>query len=222
MSIPNIKKKKTGIFLLLFIGLISIGLMSAGWMQTNERSLAEFMQQNQPIMLEVPPLAQSQGTSCGEAVIVMAYNYAHAESPLNEAEVIAYASEKGYFTEEAEPFTSPADMTKIARHYTIYYSSGTVFNSNQGLALLIDKLKNGEPVIIDILTHLDDPTSSAHFVLVTGAAADPNDPGAVTIFYNNPLTGTNESAAWSGDAGVWHAWQNNPDPGGPGWWLVLH
>lgn len=179
------------------------------------------MQQDGPIMLDVPPLAQSQVTSCGEAVIVMAYNYAHAESPLNEAEVIAYAAENGYFTEEAEPFTSPSNMLKITRHYTNNYASGTVSNPNQGLALLIRKLQNGEPVIIDVLTRLDDPTAGAHFVLVTGLAVDPNDVSMVTIYFNNPQTGVNESALWGGDAGIWNAWQNNPDPGGSGWWLVI-
>ncbi len=215
-------KKKTGVFLLAVVGLISIALVSAVWARTNTngRYLAESLQ-DEPIMLQVPPLAQSQATSCGEAVIVMAHNYAHAETPLNEADVIAYAADKGYFTEEAEPFTSPANMVKITRHYTNDHSSGIVFGSDQGLSLLIRKLRNGEPVIIDVLTHLDDPDSSAHFVLVTGLAVDPNDSSAVTVHFNNPLTGANESAAWDGDTGIWHAWQNNPDPGGSGWWLVI-
>jgi hypothetical protein len=201
--------------------LISIALVSAVWVRTNGRYLEEFKQQGQPIMLDVPPLAQSQATSCGEAVIVMAYNYTHAGSPLNEGEVIEYAAEKGYFTEEAEPFTSPANMLKITRHYTNDYSNGIVSTADQGLALLIRKLKNGEPVIIDVLTRLDDPTAAAHFVLVTGIAVDPKDASMVTIHYNNPQTGVNESALWGGDAGIWHAWKNNPDPGGPGWWLVI-
>lgn len=172
-------------------------------------------------MLQVPPLAQLQVTSCGEAVIVITNNYAYPESPLNEADVIAYAAEMGYFTELSEPFTSPADMVKITRHYTNDFSSGTVSNADQGLALLIRNLKNGEPVIIDVQTDLNDPTSGAHFVVVTGVAVDPNDPSVITIYYNNPQTGVNESAAWSGDAGIWRAWQNNPDPGGSGWWLVI-
>jgi hypothetical protein len=35
------------------------------------------------------------------------------------------------------------------------------------------------------------------------------------------LTGTKESADWAGREGVWNAWQNNGDPGGSGWWLVI-
>ncbi len=35
------------------------------------------------------------------------------------------------------------------------------------------------------------------------------------------LPAHNESAPWSGHAGVWNAWQNNGDPGGAGWWLVI-
>jgi len=205
----------------LIIGLMSIVLVSAVWMRTNEQKLINSIQQDGPLMLQVPLLGQSRATSCGEAVIVMTYNYAHPESPLNETDVIAYAAEMGYFTEGAEPFTSPANMVNITRHYTNDYSSGRVFNSDQGLSLLIRKLKNGEPVIIDVQTDLTDPTSGAHFVVVTGVAVDTNDPGAITIYYNNPQTGANESAAWDGETGIWRAWQNNPDPGGSGWWLVI-
>lgn len=169
----------------------------------------------------VPTLTQLQGTSCGEAVIVMAYNYAYPEDILDEADVIAYAADAGYYTEGTAPFASPANMVKITRHYITDYSSGTVYNADQGLALLIRKLKNGEPVIIDVLTHLDDPTSNAHFVLVTGIEVDPNDASNITIYFNNPLTGLSEYAAWGGETGIWHAWDNNPDPGGSGWWLVI-
>lgn len=206
--------------MLLVIGLISIALMSAVWVRTGGRYLAESMQ-GESVMLQIPPLTQMQVTSCGEAVIVMTYNFAHPESPLNEADVIAYAAENGYFTEASEPFTSPANMVKIARNYTNAYSNGRVFSSDQGLALLIRKLKNGEPVIIDVQTNLNDPTSGAHFVVVTGVSVDANDPDLVTIYYNNPQTGVNESALWSGETGIWRSWQNNPDPGGSGWWMVI-
>ncbi len=217
----KVKRKKSGVLLLLLVGLISIALVSGVWVRTNVRYLSQSLQ-DEPVMLQVPPLAQSQGTSCGEAVIVMAYNYAHPQGPfLNEAEVIAYATENGYFTEDTEPFTSPANMVNITRHYTSNYSSGTVFSDDQGLALLIRNLKIGQPVVIDVLTYLDDPESDAHFLLVTGVSVDPNDPRTVTIFYNNPLNGKAESAPWGGETGVWHAWLNNPDPGGSGWWLVI-
>ena len=206
--------------MLLAIGLISIALMSAVWVRTGGRYLAESMQ-GESVMLQIPPLTQLQVTSCGEAVIVMTYNYAHPESPLNEVDVIAYAAENGYFTEAAEPFTSPANMVKIARNYTNDFSSGRVFNSDQGLALLIRRLKDGEPVIIDVQTDLTDPNSGAHFVVVTGVAVDSNDPNLVTIYYNNPQTGVSESALWSGETGIWRSWQNNPDPGGSGWWMVI-
>jgi len=207
--------KKPIVIFLLIVGALSVALIPAAWARTSGRL------QDGPLALDIPPLAQSRGTSCGEAVIVMAYNYVHPESPLNEADVITYAAEKRYFTEDAEPFTSPANMLKITRHYTFAYSSGNVYNSDQGLALLVRKLRNGDPVIIDVLTHLDDPNSDAHFVLVTGMLADINNSNAITIFYNNPLTGARESALWDGEAGIWHAWQHNPDPGGSGWWLVI-
>ncbi len=120
--------------------------------------------QQEPLLLQVPTLTQSRGTSCGEAVIVMAYNYAHPQTPLHEADVIAYAAENGFFTESEEPFTSPFNMANIVRNYTFGYSVGTVSNADQSLTLLIRELKNGNPVIVDVLTHFDDPQSSAHFV----------------------------------------------------------
>jgi hypothetical protein len=43
----------------------------------------------------------------------------------------------------------------------------------------------------------------------------------VVIHFNDPLTGTKESADWEGSEGVWNAWLTNGDPGGAGWWLVI-
>lgn len=220
MATTKIRKKKAVVSMRLIVSLLSIVLVSAVWVRTSERNLIESIQ-GEAVLLQIPPLAQSKVTSCGEAVIVMTYNYAHPETPLTEADVIAYAAENGYFTELAEPFTSPANMLMITRNYTKNYSSGRVLTPNQGLALLISRLQNGAPVIIDVQTDLNDPTSGAHFVVVTGVAVDANDASMVTIYYNNPQTGMNESAPWNGETGIWRAWQNNPDPGGSGWWLVL-
>ena len=48
--------------------------------------------QKEPLQLQVPVLQQSRGTSCGEAVIAMVYNYAFPDTPLTEQEVIEYAA----------------------------------------------------------------------------------------------------------------------------------
>jgi len=151
----------------------------------------------------------------------MAYNYAHPDTPITEQEVIDYAVAQGYFTEGVPPFTSPANMLKIAGYYADDISSGQVTSSAPGLALLARKLRDGEPVIIDVLSDFSDPESEAHFVVVTGISVDPDRGDAVLIHYNDPLTSTKESADWAGTQGVWNAWQNNGDPGGPGWWLVI-
>jgi len=177
--------------------------------------------QQDPLNLQVDVLRQSMGTSCGEAVIAMVYNYAYPQTPINEQSVIEYAAGHGYYTEDFPPFTSPANMVKIAQHYAEDISTGRVSNSGQGLALLMRKLRGGEPVIIDVFSNLNDPESEAHFVVVTGISVDPNKGNAIIIHYNDPLTGTKESADWDGDQGVWNAWQNNMDPGGSGWWLVV-
>jgi hypothetical protein len=206
---------------LKLISFIGIGALAfAGFRQMmGQNSLSRL--QRDPLNLEVPVVKQLTGTSCGEAVIVMAYNYAHPQTPLNEQEVINYATAQGYFTPGVPPFTSPANMVNIAEYYAEDVSTGTVKNSSEGLSLLIRRLRVGEPVIIDVLSNFSDPESEAHFILVTGISVDPARGNAIVIHYNDPLTGTQESDDWAGREGVWNAWQNNGDPGGPGWWMVI-
>jgi len=173
------------------------------------------------INLPVNPIKQSKATSCGEAVIAMAYNYAYPETAMKERVILTYAEMQGYYTEMKAPFTSPANMVRITQHYTKNYSTGNVKNSDQGLTLLREKLENGNPVIIDAIARLYDPTSGAHFILVTGISVAPDNKYAVMIYYNEPLTGKNRSSPWFGDRGIWNAWHHNSDPGGSGWWLSL-
>jgi hypothetical protein len=207
---------------LRIFSLICIGglFLYAGFTQMTGQTSISRLQQD-PLNLQIEVIRQSRGTSCGEAVIAMVYNYASPQTPISEQEVIEYAAAHGYYTEDFPPFTSPANMVKIANYYADEISTGHVTNSGRGLALLIRKLRNGEPVIIDVPSKLNDPQSEAHFVVVTGISVDQNRENAVVIYYNDPLTGTKESADWSGDEGVWNGWQNNGDPGGSGWWLVI-
>ena len=179
--------------------------------------------------LPVKPLHQRKVTSCGEAAITMAYNYAYPQGPLKELDVIAFSLANGYYIDNRPPFTSPANMVKIAKYYTDDpdrrftngVESGRVTAQAQGLKLLIKKLQNNQPVIIDVLTRLYNRYSGAHFVLVTGISMDLKHPDVIVIYYNDPLTARNESALWSGAGGVWNAWQNNGDPDGAGWWLAI-
>jgi hypothetical protein len=206
---------------LKIIGLIGIAALAlASFRQMLQLSAIEKLQQ-EPLSIEVEAIRQSRPTSCGEAVIVMAYNHAYPGTPVSEQDVIEYAASQGYFTEEISPFTSLANMAKIARHYTAQISTGRVLSPNQGLYLLVQCLRAGEPVIIDVLSNFSDPGSDAHFIVVTGISTDPNRENALVIHYNDPLTGAKEMDDWSGDQGVWHAWHNNGDPGGPGWWMVI-
>ena len=206
---------------LKIISLITIvALTLVGFTQMIEQYSISRLQQ-EPLDLQVPAVKQSSGTSCGEAVIAMAYNYAYPETPITEQEVTEYATAQGYFTPAVPPFTSPANMVKIARHYTGNISTGIVTNSSQGLSLLMQRLRKGEPVTIDVLSSFSDPQSEAHFVVVTGISVDAQRGDTIIIHYNDPLTGTKESGDWSGSQGVWNAWKNNGDPGGSGWWLVI-
>lgn len=196
------------------------GLVVAGFTQIFGGTSGDQLKR-QPLSLDVPVLKQAWSTSCGEAVIAMAHNYAYPHTPLSEQEVIEFAAAQGYYTPGKPPFTSPASMVKIAEHYAKDVTSGTVATSQEGLALLIDKLQQGEPVIIDVLSNFSDPESEAHFIVVTGVAVDPASEERLIIHYNDPLTGTGESAEWEGSQGVWNAWLMNGDPGGAGWWLVI-
>ena len=206
---------------LKLIGLLSVGaLIFAGFTQVTARNAISQLQ-TEPILLDVPTVKQASGTSCGEAVIAMTYNYAYAETVINEAEVTQYAIANGYYTPDTFPYTSPASMVKIAEHYATNVDHGTVRTQSQGLALLLSRLRRGEPVTIDVLSNFSDPSSEAHFIVVTGISMDTQRGNAVVIHYNDPLTGTKQSSDWAGSTGVWNAWQRNGDPGGAGWWLVI-
>ena len=203
----------------IFLVLVSISaLLYSAFRPLSEKDLMRQLQQ-EALILPVQPLTQTKMTSCGEAAIIMAYNYVSPQSPIREADVIEYATGMGYYTEERVPFTSPENMVNIAGHYADEVSNGRVITQGQALALLVQKLQRNEPVIIDVLTRLNDPQSGAHFVVVTGVAIDSET--KIIIYYNNPLTGRTESAAWAGSEGVWNAWQKNDDPGGQGWWMTI-
>ena len=209
---------KTAMLTLMCIG----ALLSVGFLPYPGDEDAPREPRQEPIRLQVKPLQQRKITSCGEAAITMAYNYALPDTSIDELDVIAFAMEYGYYVDNRRPYTSPASMIAIANHYTSNVNSGTVTTPEQGLALLFNKLHNNEPVIIDIWTYLDVPYSDAHFVVVTGISKHPNIQGAYIIHYNNPLTARSESARWEGRDGIWTAWQNNGDPGGSGWWMTIH
>lgn len=196
------------------------GLLFLGFTQVKgQQAMAQLQQM--PLLLEVPALQQSRGTSCGEAVIATVYNYIYPEVPITEQQVIDFAAANGYYTEDLYPYTSPANMVKIAEYYSDEVSSGNVFTSRQGLALLTANLRQGDPVIIDVLSDFTNPESEAHFIVVTGVSVDTTRGNAVVIHYNDPLTGLQAAADWLGPQGVWNAWQTNGDPGGAGWWLVI-
>jgi hypothetical protein len=204
------------IFSLIFVG----SLLYAGFTQMFKSNLISQVQKD-PLDLGVDVIRQLKSSSCGEAMITVAYNYAYPLAPIQEQEVIDYAISNGYYTEDLPPYTSPSSMVKIAKYYADDVSSGTVTNSDQGLILLIRKLQKGEPIIIDVLSNFKNPQSEAHFVIVTGISVDQDRGNTVVIHYNDPFTGGKESADWLGREGVWNAWQNNDDPGGSGWWLVI-
>ena len=199
-------------FIVLFSPAFAYFLEGSYW----ERQLSE----HGKFILPVAMVRQSKFTSCGPASIVMAFNYADPEKRVTEEDVIEYAAENGYYTEHKFPYTSPDAMILIAEHYAEYALSGTVQSADEGFALLKKKLLGGDPVVIDILTRLDDPNSGAHFVVVTGLEVDEDRPAKTKIYFNDPLWGK-RSSYWLGDEGIWNGWKNNNDPGGSGWWMAI-
>lgn len=207
----------------IVLNLLCIGAcLSFGFTPGTDSYWARQLQKHGKMNLPVDAILQSELTSCGEAVIVMAFNYAHPETRINERSVIEYAVDQGYYSERKHPYTSPENMVKIAEHYADSVKSGTVTDADEGLAFLTETLTGGDPVIIDIRTRLYDPRSGAHFVVVTGLEIDPDNPNATKIYYNDPLQQESRSAKWLGREGVWNAWQTNGDPGGAGWWMVIY
>ena len=214
--------KKSLLMCLVIFNLLCIGaLLSSGFTSIMDGYWEQQLRLKGKIDLPVKPILQLKFTSCGEAAITMAYNYAYPETQITEQEVIEFAAAEGYYTERKAPFTSPANMVKIAEHYADTVSTGTVKDADEGLALLTKKLTGGDPVIIDILARLYDPESGAHFVVVTGLTIDSKNPNKTKIYFNDPLTGTNRWGYWLGIEGIWNAWQNNGDPGGSGWWMMI-
>ena len=215
-------KTKSPFYRLMILTLLCIGsLLSVGLIPYPDDEDLPREPQPGPIQLQVKPLQQKKITSCGEAAITMAYNYAHPDDPLRELDVIAFAMDNGYYVDDRRPYTSPANMLIIAKYYTDGVSTGRVTTQEEGLALLFQNLQNNTPVIIDSLTYLDQPYSDAHFVVVTGISKHPKKDGVYIIHYNDPLTARNESARWDGQGGIWEAWLNNRDPGGSGWWMTI-
>ena len=218
--------KKSLSIQLVILNLLCIGtLLSLGFtpmVKKGEEYWERQLRLRGKMNLPVEPILQLRYTSCGEAAITMAYNYVYPETKVSEQEVIDFAAHKRYYTERKAPFTSPEDMVKIAENYADTISTGAVNDADEGLELLTRKLTGGTPVIIDILARLYDPESGAHFVVVTGLAIDYKNPNKTKIYFNDPLTGTNRSGYWLGIEGVWNAWQNNGDPGGSGWWMMIH
>lgn len=213
--------KKTYILSLTLLSLLGI----AASMNTSLRLLVKTDQlgklEEKPLLLKVAPLQQLLYTSCGEAAITMTYNYANLDAPITERAVIEFARRHGFFTADRPPYTTPADMVRIALNYADGVTSGVVKSAEEGLAILAGNLYEGEPVIIDVRTRLYDMGSPAHFIVVTGMAVDPDRGDKLMIYFNDPLTGSETAARWDGNEGIWNSWQNNGDPGGSGWWMII-
>lgn len=195
-----------------------LAVFSQFFVSVSARALAS---EGEFVQLSITPFRQSKITSCGPAVLAMAYYYAYPMGNISERDILAYAQRQGWYTETKYPYTSPANMVKIIQHYAKNISSGQAVSPQDGLDLLFRELRRGNPVIVDALVRLDDRQSGAHFVLVTGFSVAPGNKYAVTITYIDPLTGGTKSAPYYGEGGLWNAWRHNGDPGGAGWWLVI-
>jgi RHS repeat-associated protein len=172
------------------------------------------------IALQVTPLKQEKGDSCGESAFTMAYNHSH-RTDISETEVRNTAEENKWFTPGVLPFTSPSQMEDIANHYTNgNYESGQITNSRDGYNLLLSQLQSGNTIIVDYVVdpnNVSGTGSDAHFVVVTGMT---NNNGQIMITYNDPWTGQQTTMDWYTFSTAWLT--NNDDHGaGNGWWMVV-
>lgn len=207
----------------IFLNLLCIGaFLSTGFHAITDEYSGRKIERYGAMNLPVEAVVQSKLTSCGEAAIVMAYNYAYPEARIKERDVIEYAEDHNYYTERRFPYTSPENMVRIAKHYVDTVQTGHVEDADEALNFLLATLTAGDPVIIDIRTLLYDPGSGAHFVVVTGLEIDPDNPNATRIYYNDPLMKESRSSYWLGREGIWNAWMDNGDPGGAGWWMIVY
>ncbi len=186
-------------YLIISIAVISLVALSAFVAPAGGEGTSPRPQQQLggTVHLHLAPIEQAEATSCGEAALTMAYNYAHPHAGIGERAFIDYAESKGLFTPRRAPFTSPANMVTIAQHFAGLVLTGNVASAKEGLGLLWQQLEAGRPVVIDITMRLDDPELGAHFVVITGLSVDPLK-GKTTVNYNNPLVGEANSADWDG------------------------
>src|SRR5262245_35236976 len=92
---------------LTILAVVRIGtLLYSAFAPVSEQNLIRQLARGS-LMLAVKPIRQIQVTSCGEAAITMAYNYANSANPIQESDVIVYATKMDYFEADRPPFTSP-------------------------------------------------------------------------------------------------------------------
>src|SRR5512139_4056420 len=109
---------RISVITLVAFALVAIGgPVYTGVARMDENAIGQRVDE-QPLHLIVRPVRQSEVNSCGEAAILMAYNYANPDTTLNEGLIIDYSKSMGYYTRDRFPFTSPANMVKIARNFS--------------------------------------------------------------------------------------------------------
>jgi uncharacterized protein YvpB len=178
----------------------------------------------------VPLYEQPTNETCGEAAFLMAWNYTHADKPLNMDKVIGTAAQKGWYVnpDPAHIFTSPDHMQDMAAYYASQNAApapeaGHVSDQTQALLFLFSQLTQGHPVIVDVNTDMGNIKSPAHFVVVTGVSFTDTQ-----IYYNDPYGyiapanhgADQQRADW---ALFWNSWRNNGDDNGQGngWYMLV-
>jgi hypothetical protein len=180
--------------------------------------------------LPVPLYPQPTDETCGEAAFLMAWNYMHPNKALEMNDVIATASQEGWYInpDPAGVFTSPAHMVDMATYYAGQQGeqspeTGQMTDSEQALMFLFSQVILGHPVVADVNTIMGDPESPAHYVVVTGVSLTQR-----VVYYNDPYgyiaPGSHQAAEKSADWTIfWNSWINNGDDNnkGNGWYMTV-
>ena len=157
--------------------------------------------------------------ACGEASATMALQYVGKDVNLNS--LTDQAIEKGYYTPNDQPFTSPANLANILRENGATVIEGNAPNGDMGRAILFAHLELDAPVIVDVTVQTTkEGKDTAHFVVVTELTVDN------TVKFNDPYSNGAGAKARSSD---WQnfssAWEENSDAdiwGGKYWYAAVY
>jgi hypothetical protein len=148
----------------------------------------------------------------------MVYGYHHpSQRPGLAQRITQEAYNRGLYTPETVPFTSPENLCNLGRVYGRPECGQGDPNWDAGRERLANWLVQGQPVIVDIQWEASySRGGEAHFVVVTGVRRD-----GAQVRVNDPLTYGNGGTVREMRGEMFDSmWSDNSD-NVTRWWMVL-